>query len=526
MELTTALVMLCACSPGEFLLRNCTDTGQPKICWPCSEGMECPNSTTQIPCVSGVSWSAASSTACTQCTPGFCPDGQVLVRGCIPTSDRVCTRCPDSFGCVNGTMERCGEGTRSSDGVCVPSNTTIVCGAGQILVGGACRSCPSGYSCIGGAIQLCGQDTYSLNGTCVPCSANSRSLPGSTSLDDCVCDPGYSRVGRECSACAAGTFWVDGACALCPLGQYCVGKLHHELCPLDMYSGIGEALCTECKPFSTCTPRPTAPCSSPSNCTCDPGYIEDSGSSCVRCPPGTAKAGARCDPCNPGLECRGGADVAICSIATYSPGNLSRCFPCLRCPELTRSRCNATHDSVCESAVGPLAVITVYQEFKTRVDGDIFGMFIMVYATSLPKAQLLRVCNAQDVCIQCFQGSCPVSSFRSLSGPEYHTAIEIRSDASRLQQNLEALTHTAFLMEAAKHAMRKVTPVPFVAFSRVEHAIICPGGKGKWNGAECATVDTSAASSRTWMGLLMCLMAVTACSLIGARRSGWEQVES
>ncbi len=306
---------------------------------------------------------------------------------------------------------------------------------------------------------------------------------------------------------------------LCKEGSYCVGKTHQERCPNDMYSGKGSALCLDCKAFSSCTPTPSAPCISGDNCTCDDGYV---GLECQRCPPGTFKSASdECVPCAAGMQCQGGAFVSACPLSTYSPGNLSHCTRCKTCPELTRWRCNATHNSVCEKAVAPLAVITIFQEFKTRVDGETFGMFGMVYATSLPKAQLLRVCNIQDVCMQCFQGACPVSSFRALSGPEYRIAIEIRSDASRLTQNLEALTHTAFLMETAKRAMAKVTPIPFVAFSRVEHTVICPDG-GAWNGVDCREARESVAPSRTWLGLLVCLFAVTMCSLYGARRHGIE----
>ena len=526
MPLTTALMAaLCisSCPTGEYMIRNCTET-QPGVCWPCSPGLAC-NTTHRVPCIEGVSWSGASSTSCTQCSPGFCPDGFVSVRECMPTSDRVCAPCPDGFQCANGTMERCGAGTHSASGMCVPDNTTAGgCAQGLIYIGGSCRSCPLGYSCTpDGEILPCKQNTYSLNGACVPCSANSRSRPGSASMDDCYCDPGYVRMGAECAPCSAGTVWTaaDG-CVLCREGSYCVGKTHQEQCPHEMYSSRGSAVCIECRPYSSCTPTPSAPCVSSENCSCDDGYIDDE-TSCVRCPAATMKSTDRCINCAAGLECRGGADVATCGLATFSPGNLSKCVRCTACPELTRRRCNATHDSVCEKAIAPLAVNTVFQEFKTRVDGDTFRMFVMIYTTALPKAQPLRVCNTQDICMQCFQGACP--SFRALSGPEYRVAIEIRSDASRLTQNLEALTHTAFLMEAAKRAMAKVTPIPFVAFSRVEHTVICPGG-GKWNGADCRVAKESEAPSRTWVGLLVCLVAVTMCSLCGARRREWMQVES
>lgn len=514
----TAILCILACPFGEFMLRNCTDT-QSGVCWPCDAGFMC-NTTSRVRCTDGVTWSRTASTVCAPCSSSECPTGSVLVRECTVSSDRVCALCPDGFGCVNGTMAPCGRGTYSVNGVCEKSNGTV-CDIGQIEVNGECRACPDGYGCTDERIVLCARNTYSAQGSCVPCTQHSQSPPGSSALNDCVCDPGYVRVNQECRACDAGTVWIENiGCTLCPAGEYCVGKTHHEPCPVDMYSHRGSALCMECKPFSTCTSRPSARCVDAVNCTCEDGYV---GDTCSRCAPGTAKHLDECVPCEPGMQCLGGPLVEACPLATYSPGNLSQCIRCKACPELTRARCNATHDSVCEKTQSPLAVITVFQEYRTKVDGETFGMFAMVYATSLPRAQLLRVCNGQDVCVGCFQGACP-PSLRTLGGPEYRMAIEIRSDASRLMQNLEALTHTAFLMETAKHAMAKVTTIPFVAYSRVEHNIICPEG-GVWDGVVCAG-ETVASSSRTWVGLLVCVIVVALCAVCRRRESSWVPEET
>jgi hypothetical protein len=131
------------------------------------------------------------------------------VRECSAASDRVCAPCPESFGCVDGTVERCGAGTYSSNGVCV-QNTS--CAPGEVAVGPACRVCPDGYGCANERIELCGPDTFSLNGTCAPCPANSRSAAGSRSGDDCACDDGYVRTDGVCSCCKEGTVWKNGRC--------------------------------------------------------------------------------------------------------------------------------------------------------------------------------------------------------------------------------------------------------------------------------------------------------------------------
>jgi len=537
---TPSLLLLChLCLPGELMIRNCTeDSGGflPTVCWPCAAGFACVDGVTASPC-GARSWSPASSSACLPCSAA-CQKGLLTVRECASDSDRVCTLCPDGFGCEDGEIvERCAAGMFSSEGICIPcplnhssvdgssTCTRVECKDDEIAVGFECRTCPPGYGCTpSGGIRLCGRNTYSKESTCVSCAANSHSAPGSVSISDCMCDPGY--VKRQdssslCQACKAGTVWRDdGVCVPCQAGEYCLGKTHHETCPSDMYSHYGSSLCMECKPYSTCTPPR---CMSETNCTCDDGFIELPGGECSRCEQGTAKINDnQCAPCAPGMECLGGAFVGVCPLSTYSPGNLSRCLQCIQCPELTRARCNSTHDSICDKTLVPLAIVTILQEYKTRIDGNTFGLFATVYAQSLPRAQLLRVCTAQDVCVTCFQGSCPESW--PISGPVYHIAIEIRSDASRLKQNLEALIQTAFLMETARIAMAKVTETPFVGYSRVEHTVICPKS-GIWNGAQCYTKQAPDEDDNKvlWLfGSMLCAMSALVCWL--ARR--WpEQVD-
>jgi hypothetical protein len=475
------------------MLHNCTDT-QPGVCWPCEAGFMC-NTTSRLPCADA--WSPPSSSVCFPCS-GACPSGTVAVRECVPSSDRVCAPCPEGFGCENGTM--------------VPRLNATGCAPGEFAVGQTCRACPDGYGCAGEQIELCAADTYSLQGACVPCGAHSHSPRGSGSGDDCVCDAGYVKTPR-CSACSEGTVWVDGRCVLCDAGDYCLGRTHRERCPVDMYSERGSAACVECRPFSNCQRL----CAGPSSCACDDGYVPDAQGNCTRCKRGTAKSGeASCGPCPPGMECQGGAEVAACGLSTYSPGNLSRCAPCTLCPELTRARCNSTHDSVCARTLEPLAVITVRQEYRTRVYGDTFGLFAMIYTSALPQAQLQGVCD-DDHCVRCFQGICPLSQMRTLSGPVYAIAIEIRSKTNRLVQNVEALTSTAFLLEAAKTAMRKVTEAPFEAATRVEHLVICPTEGDEWDGGACVGHQGSSATA-AWVAFLLGIAVLVAVMAYGRRR--------
>ena len=201
------------------------------------------------------------------------------------------------------------------------------------------------------------------------------------------------------------------------------------------------------------------------------------------CPNGQwslARSG-ECRPCPPGMEC--GTTLRRCGLGTFSPENRSRCDPCTECKELTLQRCNATHDSVCGKARSPIAVVRIHQEFRTAVHAEVFGVFAMIYASTLPKSRLMQICDAER-CVDCFQGVCPVAKLQRLEGPAYRTTIEIRSDAHRLQHNVHSLTQSAFLQETAKDTMRKLTDTPFVAYARVEHNVICPEGL-VWEQDEC-----------------------------------------
>ena len=203
---------------------------------------------------------------------------------------------------------------------------------------------------------------------------------------------------------------------------------------------------------------------------CDNGYVDFQGR-CRRCPIGMQKMDGKCIPCMPGFECFGGPEVNACDLGKYSPGNRTSCLQCTECRQITVTRCNLTQDSVCSTTKAPLALITIHQEFRSEVDGETFAMFAMIYASSLPKARLLRVCG-ESVCIDCFQGICPIQRMKSrLLGPSYQLAIEIRFEARRLVHNMEMLTKTAFLSETAKTTMSKLTDIPFVALSRVESTV-------------------------------------------------------
>lgn len=536
--LQTTCLLLTACPPGEYGLDppNCT------ACWPCEPGFECANGSKRA-CVQGT-WSGRGQAVCRECD-ALCGTGFLRVRACDSRGDLVCAACPGGFGCDGGDAATvCAAGTYSVLGVCVecPANHSSDAGAsecvclggegcpgcpsGTIAVGTQCRPSPRGYGVLvsGGELQLCPRNTYSSAGQCLACSPNAGSEPGASSIDECVCADGFMRSGGgagPCVPCKPGTVSSsarDHTCVLCPAGEYCLGKTHHEPCPMDMYSHRGAGMCTPCRLNSGCMKH----CMSEANCTCDDGYVDVLGE-CRQCLSGTIKDAQRnqCIPCPPGHECKGGADVWPCSLTTWSPGNASSCLPCDKCPEITASRCNSTHNSVCERTLVPLGVLNVFQQYTVSVDGETFGTFALLYAASIAKAQLLRVCD-KDRCVQCFQGLCPDSTrMRRLYGPGYELAFEVRSFSSKIDESLEAFNHPTYLSELAKTTMRKLTAEEFLFFSRIEHSTICSTGLS-WDGTACREPrKKTPQQQRSWVGLGLSVLLLLSFTIVGWNGREW-----
>jgi hypothetical protein len=468
----------------------------------------------------------------------------MLVLQCTSVADRVCADCPAGYGCVEDHATLCPMNTYSNgNGTCVqcPVNTSSLvgstgctrsaCAPDEFMTADAgCQACPEGFECDAeGVARPCRANWYSSGGKCVECDPNAESPERSTSVAQCACLPGYVNTPtHECLPCASGTVWRNGSCVLCEAGHYCVGRTHQDVCPTDTYSTRGSPQCVDCRPFSGCA-RPL--CTEAYNCTCDPGYIDYRGS-CLRCAPGTRKEGNVCAPCPPGFECMGGAELHRCEHGTFATGNASRCSDCANCREVTVARCNQTHDSVCAQTTVPLAVMTIVQDFRTEVDGEIFTMFAMIMASTLPKARLMHICGG-GVCLECFQGVCPVQRMKQqLYGPLYKTGIEARFNANKLYQNIESLMHSTFLAEVSQATMRKLTDTPFTMTSRVTHEVICPDGL-TWDARLMVCYrpsDSQAAQPRTWLGLLLGISILVGVALYGGRnkirsRLGWAKVE-
>jgi hypothetical protein len=172
---------------------------------------------------------------------------------------------------------------------------------------------------------------------------------------------------------------------------------------------------------------------------------------------------------------------------------------------------------VCEKTVYPMAVIDIWQQYRTFVDGEVFLMFAMVLASSIPKTQLVKVCDIKG-CVRCFQGLCPaVGSVRMLFGPVYEVSMEIRTDVVGLSAGIESLTQSKYLEGVAHTTMLKFTEAQFSVYARVEHRVICPD-KAAWDGKMCQFP-----TNRTWVGLGIVSVVLIVIGVIGMnkKRRDW-----
>ena len=139
--------------------------------------------------------------------------------------------------------------------------------------------------------RLCENGTYCFLETLFVCPLNSRSLPGSGNITDCVCIAGF--YARE-----------DHICRPCEPGSFCPGDESLQLCPSSSLSDV----------FAT----------SAADCFCVPGFSGLS-SACTACLPGSAKHGngsAACVQCVAGKfqDQTAGSECKRCPAHTSTPG--------------------------------------------------------------------------------------------------------------------------------------------------------------------------------------------------------------
>jgi len=150
--------------------------------------------------------------------------------------------------------------------------------------------CPAGKWCTAGLVVNCTENTYNplegqdLGTACLRCPKHSLSLPGSTTLDDCVCDVGFVKTllddGTAKCECSPGLeITDDGRCEACPAGTY--------------KDSTGNTKCTSCSrspiPLAALDHTMTARAGavSASECVCETAYFmvadNEGQHSCVAC---------------------------------------------------------------------------------------------------------------------------------------------------------------------------------------------------------------------------------------------------
>jgi hypothetical protein len=174
------------------------------------------------------------------------------VRGRAGFVDQ-CTQCPAGYWCPEqNTVRQCTDNAISLAGSFQAENCSL-CADGWLKNGNlSCRRCLSGYACpdfnteymctagsyapaLATTCATCAVGSYSGNSStvCTACPANSASVAGAKSDDQCVCSDGYYKL------------VITRTCAICPAGSACSNNLIQQ-CPLGKSTTPGQSVCTDC----------------------------------------------------------------------------------------------------------------------------------------------------------------------------------------------------------------------------------------------------------------------------------------
>jgi hypothetical protein len=276
----------------------------------CANGLEssCPPNSVSPP-------QSTLSSACV-CNPGYSGNNGF-----------VCVACEQNTFCVGGNTPPQGcpylYATSPAESSSVLACT---CNAGYFgQPGQECRECTEGSYCAGG-----GSIT-----ACPGAIAGIYSVPGATSVEQCVCASGYylknvlvgETLVNQCTVCDPGTFKVapgNEQCTQCEVGLY------------GIVSGSSdENSCKQCPDFTTSI----AGSNTVLNCVCIEGYFSlVNGVECTGCVQGSYKS------------TKGTGLCTSCVTSTYSITiNATHESACLGCPEKNWSpaRSDALLDCIC-----------------------------------------------------------------------------------------------------------------------------------------------------------------------------------
>ena len=302
------------------------------VCVDCTEGYWCGDGDRNMcPTGSSALIQSTQQTDC-KCKPGYTgADGSECTKCLTGTykkekGDGLCTQCPVNtyqeieaatavdkcLGCKNHAISPLGSKTQDAC-VCdvgyslTEDNTCKQCefGSYKSTTGDtSCIKCPAGY--FSTTLGATSQDE------CMQCPANTISLEGSDTLNDCICKAGYTadQNGVVCMSCLTGQYKSElgfGDCQDCPSNTFAVSTITNR---------VSDAVCNECPDDSISPPRSVALTS----CTCPKGYTGPDGAPCTICGKGTYK------------DEKGSSDCTSCPRATYSEDEGSRVNSCEACP--------------------------------------------------------------------------------------------------------------------------------------------------------------------------------------------------
>ncbi|EKX45109.1 hypothetical protein GUITHDRAFT_109153 [Guillardia theta CCMP2712] len=259
-----------------------------------------------------------SANKCQPCTQ--CQIGQYASTVCSPTTNAVCSNCPEKSVSVynNVPISGCKCGAGYSGTIAFSWSTCQACSKGKykdIIGTSNCVACPAGkYSEIDAAPSL---------GNCLQCPNNSYSPEGSPQRTSCTCNAGYwGPHGGNCTACRGGKFSnISGSltvdtCKSCLPGQYSYdGSTVCLKCPANTYSEVpvsNVSLCTPCTRYAVSNPGSI----SSASCKCNYGYYSSDPSTCSACKEGTYTAELGLTQCS------------YCPRNNYSAAASSTCYDC------------------------------------------------------------------------------------------------------------------------------------------------------------------------------------------------------
>ena len=175
----------------------------------------------------------------------------------------------------------------------------------------------------------CPANTFCQDGIVTPCPQYSVSAPGSSSLDQCVCQA-HSTLAQGSCVCDDG-YVLDATskCSLCPANSFCPDQFTVLNCSNHALSQPGQ--------------------SSPTGCNaCPSGYIQNSA----------GNSPISCRACLPGFQCPSLTQETKCLAGTFAPPLATACQ---QCPPNSFSNDAATACTACSAhATAPNGSQSIY----------------------------------------------------------------------------------------------------------------------------------------------------------------------